>query len=101
MKTSIVNLALDLTLVSMSGVAMAGIDQTRHNLSASGSFNFTDATTEICVFCHTPHGADPSEAVPLWSRLLATNDPYQTYASLGTSTLDSESTAIGSVSLAC
>ena len=100
MKTSIAKLALGLTLVSMSGVAMAGISSTKHNLGASGTFNFTNATTEICVFCHTPHGADSSAAVPLWNRTLSTAS-YNTYASLGTSTLDSESTAIGSVSLAC
>lgn len=101
MKTSIAKLALGLTLVSMSGVAMAGISSTKHNLGASGSFNFTNATTEICVFCHTPHGADSSAAVPLWNRHLSTGGAYNTYASLGTSTLDSASTAIGSVSLAC
>lgn len=100
MKTSIAKLALGLTLVSMSGVAMAGIASTKHNLGASGSFNYNDATTEICVFCHTPHGADSSAAVPLWNRHLSTAS-YNTYASLGTSTLDSASTAIGSVSLAC
>ena len=101
MKTSIAKLALGLTLVSMSGVVMAGIASTKHNLGASGSFNFTNATTEICVFCHTPHGADSSAAVPLWNRNLSTGGAYNTYASLGTNTLDSESTAIGSVSLAC
>lgn len=107
MKTSIAKLALGLTLVSMSGVAMAGIANTKHNLGGSpnagnggAGWNFNDATTEICVFCHTPHGADSSAAVPLWNRTLSTAS-YNTYASLGTSTLDAESTAIGSVSLAC
>jgi hypothetical protein len=101
MKTSIAKLALGLTLASMSGVAMAGIASTKHNLGASGTFNFTNATTEICVFCHTPHGADSSAAVPLWNRHLSTGGSYNTYASLGTSTLDSAYTTIGSVSLAC
>ena len=110
MKTSsIAKLALGLTLVSMSAVAMAavspkttGISITKHNLGAGGQFNYTTSTTEICVFCHTPHGADSSAAVPLWNRHLTSNPAqYNTYASLGTSTLDSESTEIGSVSLAC
>jgi len=101
MKTSIAKLALGLTLVSMSGVAMAGIANTKHNLGASGGWNFNDATTEICVFCHTPHGADTTAAVPLWNRNLSTSVTYNTYSSLGTSTLDSASAEIGSVSLAC
>jgi len=101
MKTSIAKLAVGLTLVSMSSVAMAGIANTKHNLGASGQFNFTTSTTEICVFCHTPHGGDSSAAVPLWNRNLNATSSYTTYSQLGTSTLDSKSTSIGSVSLAC
>lgn len=100
MKTSIAKLALGLTLVSMSSVAMAGIATTKHNLGAGGQFNFTTATTEICVFCHTPHGADSSAAAPLWNRTLSTAT-YDTYASLGTSTLDGGDNQPGGVSLAC
>lgn len=105
MKTSIAKLALGLTLVSMSGVAMAGIATTKHNLGGTRAGNshpnFTSSTTEICVFCHTPHGADSSSAVPLWNRKLGATSSYTTYSQLGTSTLDAASTNIGSVSLAC
>ena len=102
MKTSIAKLALGLTLVSMSSIAMAGISTTRHNLgSTQTAGNFTTATTEICVFCHTPHGADSSAAVPLWNRHLGTPADYNTYSSLGTTTMDSASAQTGSVSLAC
>ena len=103
MKTSIAKLALGLTLVSMSGVAMAGIAATKHNLGASNTAgsNHTDATTEICVFCHTPHGGDITAAVPLWNRHLSSTVTYTTYSQLGTSTLDATSAPIGSVSLAC
>lgn len=108
MKTSIAKLALGLTLVSMSSIAVAGIANTKHNLGSSpnagnggAGWNFTNGTTEICVFCHTPHGADSSAAVPLWNRTIDSSITYNTYASLGTSTLDSASTTVGSVSLAC
>jgi len=101
MKTSIAKLAVGLTLVSLSSVAMAGIANTKHNLGATGTFNYTTSTTEICVFCHTPHGGDTSAAVPLWNRTLNATSSYTTYSQLGTSTLDSKSTSIGSVSLAC
>ncbi|QOY54441.1 cytochrome C [Candidatus Sulfurimonas marisnigri] len=47
----------------------AGIVNTKHNLSVSNTGGTVKATseTEICVFCHTPHGAEPVGA-PLWNR---------------------------------
>lgn len=50
----------------------------KHNLSASGPGPVkTMSTTEICVFCHTPHAANPEEG-PLWNRNFsqATYEPY-------------------------
>jgi len=80
----------------------AGIFNTKHNLGSAGvnaASNFS-GTSEICVFCHTPHGADASAAVPLWNRHL---DPsgFETYDQLGTTTLDAAIENIGSVSIAC
>lgn len=60
------------------------------------------STSEICVFCHTPHGSDIGAPVPLWNKTLPAGNGYLTYADLATSTLDgSEHTEVGSVSLAC
>ena len=85
--------------------AIAGIATTKHNLTSAGTgvnkFTPTVGTGEICVFCHTPHGADTSAAVPLWNRKLAVPSTYQTYNSLGTSSLDGATAPVGSVSLAC
>ena len=57
----------------------ADIANTRHNLSVTGPGE-VKATGEsrICVFCHTPHGADSSVGAPLWNRELsqATYLPY-------------------------
>ncbi|MGK7344659.1 MAG: cytochrome c3 family protein [Candidatus Nitrospinota bacterium M3_3B_026] len=86
------------------GQALAGIADTKHNLGSSNSVtgNNVSDTGEICVFCHTPHGADTNAPVPLWNKKLEVASPtYQTYASLGTSTLDAAQADIGSVSLAC
>jgi predicted CXXCH cytochrome family protein len=54
----------------------------------------------VCVFCHTPHGADASVAVPIWNRHI---DPtgFSTYDQMGTTTLDAQIEPIGSVSVAC
>jgi predicted CXXCH cytochrome family protein len=49
--------------------AQTGIVDTRHNLSVSGPGDLKALTeTRICVFCHTPHSAEPS--TPLWNRRL-------------------------------
>jgi hypothetical protein len=92
---------------SVSGTAMAGIANTKHNLSTTSTqTNHVTAgagANQICVFCHTPHGADLSatgSSPPLWNKRLPTNT-YQTYDTLNTSTLDGQILAVGSVSIAC
>jgi predicted CXXCH cytochrome family protein len=87
-----------------SQTATAGIANTKHNLGSTGIVagqNKFDGTGEICVFCHTPHGANITAAVPLWNRATTTASTYQTYNSLGTSSLDGSTAPVGSVSLAC
>jgi len=91
-------------LMLAAGVAGASIATTKHNLGTSGSgiaTNTFSGTGEICVFCHTPHGADTGAPVPIWNRLLTPGAGYSTYDQLGTSTLDAQVLAVGSVSLAC
>jgi len=61
-------------LVFASASRAAGIADTKHNLSTSGtgSIHVSSGTGEICVFCHTPHGADTAVAAPLWNRAQTT-----------------------------
>src|SRR3972149_9726262 len=55
------------------------IRNTKHNLSSIGPIDravYTQQTTEICVFCHTPHGSIGDEEAaglkaPLWNRELS------------------------------
>lgn len=63
--------------------------------------NHSTATGEICVFCHTPHGAVTNAAVPLWNRVLPSPTTYQRYSDLATSSFDAAEAPIGSVSIAC
>lgn len=98
------SVAVALLAVGVVGTpqALAGIANTKHNLGSTGTgVNKFSGTGEICVFCHTPHGADTSAAVPLWNRTLGTPASYTTYNSLGTSSLDGATAPVGSVSLAC
>lgn len=81
--------------------ALAQIASTKHNLGSLGTgANSFSGTAELCVFCHTPHGADTSASVPLWNRTLG-GSTYTTYNSLGTSSLDGATVPVGSVSIAC
>lgn len=85
--------------------AQADVKGSKHDLTATtgggvNKFTATNAVeTEICVFCHTPHGADTTAAVPLWNRKM--NSTYTTYDQLKTTTLDGAVLTVGSVSLAC
>lgn len=100
--------------IGAGGVAqsqqLSGIAATKHNLGNGAGLagrNQTDATAEICVFCHTPHGGDTSAPVPLWNKRLGVNGlpagggSYTTYATLQTPSLDGTVAAVGSVSMAC
>ena len=109
MKTMQLNKITSAIAISMmvSGAAVAGIGGSKHDLGANGASqlgatNGLGNTTEVCVFCHTPHGADSTRAVPLWNKSLPDGSGYQRYSSLGTATLDGEeSVNVGSVSIAC
>ena len=96
--------AVGLVGVTTSLPASAQIAGTKHNLGTSPGgtgVNKFSGTAEICVFCHTPHGADTSAAVPLWNRTLPVPSSFTTYDSLGTSSLDGKVAPVGSVSIAC
>lgn len=92
-----------------SSTASAGIKETKHNLGSQQSGLNSDGTAanefsgtgEICVFCHTPHGADTEAKIPLWNRVATASPAYATYNSLGTLSLDGGTAAVGSTSMAC
>lgn len=91
------------TGIVASDWALAQISLTKHNLggAAAAPTRSAAAITEICVFCHTPFGADTSATAPLWDRTLLAARIYTTYNSLGTSSLDGATAPVGSVSIAC
>ena len=98
-------MACTVGLVFTPMASAQNISATKHNLGTTGPgpnmFTATDPVLgEICVFCHTPHGADITASAPLWNRVIS-GTTYQTYDSLGTSTLDGKTAPVGSVSIAC
>lgn len=93
------------TLLFAGGAAAAGnnVTNTKHNLSASGTGpNHADGTGadagtgQICVFCHTPHGANTATG-PLWNKK-ATGSTYTSY---GVTIAGTTAADVGGVSLAC
>lgn len=90
----------------LADTAIAGIANTKHNLSTSAGnptgVRASAGTDEVCVFCHTPHAAAPnaSAGAPLWNKNLPPAS-YTSYSSLNSSTIDAAFTTVGSISLAC
>jgi len=86
------------------------ISNTRHNLTQRPANGIgPDATWmdfsrndygEVCVYCHTPHGANTTVTLPLWNRTMKATT-YTTYNQLGTSTLTQTVSQPGAASLAC
>lgn len=70
----------------MAAAAVYPLTGTKHDLSSFGTGSYRaktavegpGGTTEICIFCHTPHGGN-TEA-PLWNRA-STAENYQFYTS--------------------
>ncbi|HEC18459.1 MAG TPA: hypothetical protein ENI97_03865, partial [Gammaproteobacteria bacterium] len=75
---------------SASAARISDIRNTKHNFSSfvtpdilGGGDQRTVRSTseaEICIFCHTPHGANLSEG-PLWNREIPSNSTYTIYSS--------------------
>ena len=90
-----------LSIVSFSAAAGSVADATsKHNMSGTGGGqNFGATSTEVCVYCHTPHGADTSASVPLWNKKLPSGAGYTRYIS---STIDGANGDLATApSLAC
>ncbi len=91
------------------------VSTTKHNLSANTNVGFgttTAGSNEVCVYCHTPHGAGyasllPNGMAPLWNRKINSGTAYTTYADLTSPHFEASSAAslnagkIKGVSLAC
>jgi hypothetical protein len=125
------SLALTLGVVALAGSAYAlnpsdisggdpaaGIMNTRHNLGATGphwrtsvvstsatSSETSTGTTEVCIFCHTPHHG--GQDGPLWNRSTRNGTSYVIYGSkisggsTGETIGGSQVSTIGAASLAC
>jgi predicted CXXCH cytochrome family protein len=102
--TSIAKVAGGLALMAASSAAMASVSDTAHNLSVTGEgahMTGVNGTTEICIFCHTPHGGNQLTNAPIWNRATSSTGVYTRFSSLGRITFDANEAPIGGVSIAC
>jgi hypothetical protein len=83
------------------------IINTRHNLTQSflgGNKVWMDGSRndygQVCVYCHTPHGANTLINAPLWNRTQRSTT-YTTYDQLGTATAVQPYSQPGTASLTC
>lgn len=94
--------------ISTKFTNQGSIANTRHNLTQSTMTNGASAWMnmsrndygEVCVYCHTPHGANTTVVAPLWNRTMKVTT-YTTYNELGTSTLTQAVSQPGAESLTC
>jgi predicted CXXCH cytochrome family protein len=95
-------MALLLCAVSAWAKGTANVKNTIHNMSSSAPYVFYKSDeSEVCIFCHTPHGGVLTG--PLWNRSLATG-PWTHYNSATLSTYLqglSASRAVNDESLLC
>ena len=85
----IVALVALLLAAPLSAQDRANVRASKHNLSVAGPGTVTSDESQVCVFCHTPHGATNTPGAPLWNRQLS----IQTYTTYTSSSLDAETIA--------
>ncbi|MEW6324900.1 MAG: hypothetical protein AB1515_05890 [Nitrospirota bacterium] len=111
-------------LAGWSGIASADhfpaevVSMTKHNLSENSNIQFgaggtTLGSSEVCVYCHTPHGAGYGDQLqfgmaPLWNRRINLSTNYTVYSDASQASPHFEASsvstlggAIKGVSLAC
>lgn len=65
--------------LAAAGYSLATVAATKHNFSSFSTADVkTSETSEICVFCHTPHNSNPSG--PIWNKQ-DTGSTYNVYES--------------------
>ncbi len=72
--------------------AQTGVKGSKHDLSKGVNDNY-----EVCVYCHTPHGANTDVEAPLWNK----PSGVQAYRTYDSETTDGKILPVGSVSTAC
>lgn len=84
-------------LLLVSGSAMAGVVNSKHDITTTAFDNADNTTGQVCVYCHTPHQSIVGNG-PLWNHAASTVATYTVYDS---PTIDSTIGDPGPESKAC
>ena len=88
-------------MAAIAQPAAAGIVGSMHDFSSAAPASGGNTVAQICVYCHTPHGADTIPGAPIWNRFVDETIDYGFYGS-ASATMDGDASAgPGSVSRAC
>lgn len=96
--------ALAIGLAVIAQPAAAAITNSIHDFSKNDDLATPGGanTTQICVFCHTPHGASTANSsAPLWNKTVASSGAPPAFTLYGSATYDGAATEVGNISLAC
>ena len=92
---------LFLLLMAAAGLAAGSIAGSKHDLSTSS----TADSTQVCMYCHTPHHANNTLTginAPLWNRVVDTTKTFIVYSSPSmASTPGNPNTTISVLCLGC
>ncbi len=98
-------------IILVPGFAAAeSVVGSKHDFSTGGTSGFQSDSEEVCVFCHTPHGALYSDTstennpIPLWNRDLQRGQSFTMYSSStfqGTYLPDNKPTGMTLLCLSC
>lgn len=94
-------IAILFTLVLFPLTLSSTIVGSKHDLSVTNEYGnyYGDATTQVCIFCHTPHNSNSDLAgttdadAPIWNRKLTDTTTFQLY--------DNVAGTPSSISMAC
>jgi predicted CXXCH cytochrome family protein len=84
--------ALAVVSGSVWAQGQGGVKGSKHDLANGVNDNY-----EVCVYCHTPHGARTDIDAPLWNK----PGGVQAYRTYDSATIDGKILPVGSVSTAC
>ena len=95
---------------SASAARISDVTNTKHNFSSTHTPNIlgggdtrtvkSQNESEICVFCHTPHGANASEG-PLWNREIPASSTYTVYDSGSIDSTIQQPNGVSKLCLSC
>lgn len=92
-------LALALTLLAV-GLGIAGVTSSKHDLGVNGPtasaaiLGNQGTTSQVCVYCHHPHGNRGGDQDLLWNVNSSAAGPYATYNGSATTTANVTGAAI-------